>query len=121
VIEVRLQAVVVRRRADAILAAEARVPGCSGGDRGSPPEWTDQANGLGEQAERDRGQISPGLSVWAVPACQRSVPAPAVATASSGWMSTTRPTPARHAAPATIRETSGVAPSVNGTSSPASE
>ncbi len=120
-IEVRLQAMVVRRRAHTLLAAEAGVPGGSGGRGGSTAERTDQTHGPGEQAQRDRGQIPPGPAVWTFPAGQRSVPAPAVATASSGWMSTTRPTPARHAAPATIRETSGVAPSVNGTSSPASE
>ena len=119
-IEMRLQAVVVDCHSDAVFSIETPVPGRADGVGGGSTQRPCDTHCFGEHAEGDGGQVPPGSSGWALPGCQRSVPAPAVATASSGWMSSTRPTPARHAAPATMRETSGVAPSVNGTASPAS-
>ena len=120
VVQVGLQSVMIRRRADTVLATQARMPGGSDcGCRGGA-QWSERPDGAAQDAERDRGRVPPVTPRWALRVGQRSVPAPAVATASSGWISTTRATPARQAAPATTRESSGVAPSVNGTSSPAS-
>jgi hypothetical protein len=119
VVQVRLQPVMIRRPADTILAAQTRVPGRADDGRRRGTQRTECSNGPAQDSERNRGQVPPA-PLWALEGAQRSVPAPAVATASSGWISTTRATPARHTAPATMRDRTGVAPSVNGTASPAS-
>ena len=119
-VEVGLQAVVIHRRADAILASQPRIPRRPDrrGDRRA--QRSDRSHHGCHRAQRQRRSVASEDRRRALGRGQRSGPAPAVATASSGWMSTASATPTKHAAPATIRDTTGVAPSVNGTSSPAS-
>jgi hypothetical protein len=107
-------------RANALLRREPRIPPRTDRRCYRAPRRSEDTDNTRERGERNRGTVPPRGTLSRIGFDQRSGPAPAVATASSGWMSTASTSPAKQATPATMRDTTGVAPSVNGTSSPAS-